>query len=837
MRASALLLLLPLVLLGCPTDPDKDDTAPPEGDTDTDTDADSDTDADGDTDADTDADSDTDADTDIDGWTPGPALPDCTPQDGDGDLVALVGVVLAPEGPIAGSVVYSRSSGVIDCVGEGCDHSGAEVVCTEGVISPGLVDPHNHLQYNLIGVWQHDELFVDRYDWQGDGAYWDYREAYDEVSDSYNCEVMKWAELRELVSGTTAAIGAYGGTCIDTLIRNLDEDSASHGIAGYESYYTASNVTSKFEDADDGARYTGYLESGYYGSVLAHVAEGVEGTTTAEIDHMFDIGLAGPGVGFIHATDATTGQLARMVVEGTTIVWSPRSNLDLYAWTTPVDVAQRLGVPVTVSMDWTWSGEANPARESSCAWDWYGSRGFDISDQRVWEQITTDAARAVGLDGVLGTLAEDTLADIAVYAYDEAPYRAVIRSEATDVWLTVIDGDALYGKPELVEPLSSLIDWCETVDACGTERSICVQSSSSGEDSQTYAELESTLAQALDAVSMPSELAYAKELFPVFICEDTDTRDDCDLGEPSDGDADGDGVDDAEDLCPDSWDPKQLDWDGDGIGDACDPCPLAPELQSCEHDPEDIDGDGLANDVDDCPYNHDPKQQDRDGDDKGDACDPCPDDHNPGDQGCPMSFRQLSDESDPAHPAEGSQVSVEGVVVTALTSSGFYAQDPNEADYGGCYIYLDATPTVSEGDVVTVAGEYMEYYGLCEVAYADVTVTGSADLPDPVVVSACDIATGGADGERYESMLVRVESVTVTSSNPDGSSDYGELEVEGCLRVDDQIFDGLAEPDETGWSYRDLGQVYTFIQGPLHYGYSNFKLEPRRAEDLELSAP
>ncbi len=51
--------LIPLAILaiGC-GDPEKDDTAPPEGDTDTDTDADSDTDADGDTDADTDADTD-----------------------------------------------------------------------------------------------------------------------------------------------------------------------------------------------------------------------------------------------------------------------------------------------------------------------------------------------------------------------------------------------------------------------------------------------------------------------------------------------------------------------------------------------------------------------------------------------------------------------------------------------------------------------------------------------------------------------------------------------------------------------------------------------------------
>ena len=49
-------------------------------------------------------------------------------------------------------------------------------------------------------------------------------------------------------------------------------------------------------------------------------------------------------------------------------------------------------------------------------------------------------------------------------------------------------------------------------------------------------------------------------------------------------DTDGDGVNDAEDNCPDISNADQSDMDGDGLGDACD---------------DDIDGDGVAN-TDDC---------------------------------------------------------------------------------------------------------------------------------------------------------------------------------------------------------------------------------------------
>lgn len=769
-----------------------------------------------------------------DAWTSGPALPACTAQTGAGDLVALSGVVLGPDGAAAGLVVYSRSSGEITCVGAECDTTDADVVCTEGVISPGLIDAHDHLQYNVLAPWQHDGLYNTRYEWRSDGDYWDYRAAYDGIESEMTCEIMKWAELRELVSGVTAAVGSSDdGDCIDVAVRNLDESEEFSGIEDYSLYYSASTVTDKYEEGD-GEDWADKIASGEYEAVENHVAEGANGDARAEIDFMFSVGMEGPGHIYVHASDATTSQLARFSEKGTTIAWSPRSNLDLYASTTAGDVALRMNVPVIIGPDWTWSGSANMTEELACAQEFLSARGNwgddGVSDRDLWAMATERSATALGLEGTLGSLRAGARADISVYPYSEQPYRAVIQAGPQDVSLVVLQGHALYGQPTLVSALASNPDWCETVNVCddaSAERLVCLRTSDSGVDAQTLSEVQSALIEGLASTEMPEDLAYAAELLGLWTCEPT--RGTCDPGTPASGDGDGDGVADSGDLCVGAWDPLQDDQDNDGVGDVCDPCPLVPDSSDCRMDAEDIDDDGVQTDVDLCPYLYDPDQSDADADGTGDACDRCPDYANPDDGSCPVTIDVLSDESHPDHPGQLTEWMVTGLVVTAVRDgSGYYAQDPVLTEYGGVFVYDGGDATVAVGDMVDVTGTYQDYYGLIELSDAVTDITGSAALPDPITVSdPCSVGTGGADAERYEAMLVHVDDVSVTNANPDDPDDYNEFEVAGCLRVDDLLWSA----DET-WLDRTVGVSYTGLTGVLTYTYENNKLLPRSSDDV-----
>jgi DNA/RNA endonuclease YhcR with UshA esterase domain len=187
---------------------------------------------------------------------------------------------------------------------------------------------------------------------------------------------------------------------------------------------------------------------------------------------------------------------------------------------------------------------------------------------------------------------------------------------------------------------------------------------------------------------------------------------------------------------------------------------------------------------------------------------------------------------------EGTGVIIEGVIASSgftwsnTQSASFFVQEPEGGPFSGIQVFVqDKTGmAIAAGDELTVAGTYVEYFGMSQITVPDssgVTKLGSGPAPTPeVIADPASIATGGALAQDYQGVLVRVQNVTVIDDNPDAPMDFGEFVVTGNLRVDDMFF-AFAD-----WNKPAIGTQYASITGPLVYSFSNFKLEPRNAGDL-----
>ncbi|RKG60846.1 DUF4215 domain-containing protein [Corallococcus sp. AB011P] len=563
----------------------------------------------------------------------------------------FTGIVLKDGQTLVGGQVLVDAQGVITC--SECDCSKAAgaaeatvVTCPTGVISPGLINPHDHITYpNAPLASTSVERYEHRHDWRTG------KNNHTELANKANskADAIRWSELRQVMAGTTAIAGAGGQA---GFLRNMDT-GGSAGIANQEGLGMPYADSDTFPLGDtggstlsDGCSYSSFPSSATITSrtsaYLPHIAEGIAATAQNEFRCLSTGGgnVLFPRSSIIHGVGLTAREISEMAAHGTGLVWSPRSNISLYGDTAMVTAYKRLGVSISLGTDWIRSGSMNLLRELACA-DHLNTTRYakTFTDEDLWRMVTANAADAVDIYERVGRIAPGKVADLAIFrvgANAASPFRAVITAQPADVVLTVRGGKPLYGDQALVDGLKGT-DACDALDVCGTPKAACVKS----EIGKTLAEFQGS--------------TDTQGLYPLFACGTPENEPTCEpsrsavnttfpvaavngstvyTGVASAADADADGIEDAVDNCPTIFNPvrpmdngRQMDTDGDGVGDACDPCPLEAGTTACQaFRGEDDDHDGVPTWKDNCPFVANADQKDTDGDGKGDLCDGCPND-------------------------------------------------------------------------------------------------------------------------------------------------------------------------------------------------------------------
>ncbi|MBK8255401.1 MAG: thrombospondin type 3 repeat-containing protein [Polyangiaceae bacterium] len=782
--------------------------------------------------------------------------------------VILRGTLLLPDQVMHKGEVFIAGDGKIACTACDCSTTpGADKAtvmnCANGVITPSLINPHDHITFAQNAPKAHlDSMgnpsrYDHRHEWRmGAGV----NKPKITAPGGATAADVRVAELRFVMSGATIAASAGGQA---GLLRNLDANGLGEGVALDVNSDTfplndSSGVTdtNASDGCDYGASPTTATEIAQDEAYLPHISEGVNDEahteflcTSTQPPPTGAHDIIQPKTAIIHAVGLSAVDVAKIRTDTAKVIWSPRSNVDLYGNTAQITLLDYLGVPIALGTDWLPSGSMNALRELQCA-DELNSQfyGGHFTDKQLWQMVTTNGALALGVESVLGLMKVGYWGDVAVFnGKNNKDYRAVISATMGEVVLVLRGGEPLYGDSAVVEAIRP---GCEPIAVCTYDKRACVAADVGGN------------------VTLASLVTAAQGTYPLFFCPSANDPVGVPTNEPScipyrpgeyngpvgGTDDDGDGVDNAADNCAAVFNPKrpmddaQPNDDGDMLGDACDPCPLDANNACAVTDANDLDNDTWLNGYDNCPYKANSSQTDTDGDGHGDLCDKCPMVPNPGLDPCPavpISIKAVRDPSDPQHPAIGDTVTVTDVYVTAVrpkmgTSQGFYIQDTSLTPFSGVFVFTAGTsPTVQVGNKVSITGVYDEFFDLSELKTPTVTVTDmGTTLPfQPIAIAdPSTIATGGAMAEGYESMLLKLGAVSVVNGNADGAfmgmPDFDEFVVTGNLRIDDLIFDNQANMGLN--NICDVGKAFMSITGVHAYSFSNFKLEPRNAADFVL---
>jgi 5-methylthioadenosine/S-adenosylhomocysteine deaminase len=371
---------------------------------------------------------------------------------------ALRGCVLTPERKLDdGYVVVDGRT--IESVGTK-KPEGVDVLATEGVIMPGLIDLHGHPEYNVFAAWEPPREYPNRYAWRGSKEYelivkepWRKLTA---APDSLLRELTRYAEVRALVGGVTAIQGAsakYPGKD-EALVRNVD-------LPIFGRHKARSVVDLDRVDAARRKSLRKQIDDKQVDAVYMHLAEGKPDNerSRGEFGDLVDANLLTEATVIIHGTALTDESLGDLKDAGGKLVWSPQSNLRLYGQTTPAAKALELGIPMGIGADWLPSGSQSLLAELSVArrtLERQGASGEQV-DRRLVRMVTSEAAEVAGLGDELGVLAKDRPADLLVLErrYDD-PWENVLAASPAWVELVAIGGDLTYGRADWVGRLADV---------------------------------------------------------------------------------------------------------------------------------------------------------------------------------------------------------------------------------------------------------------------------------------------------------------------------------------------------------------------------------------------
>jgi len=438
---------------------------------------------------------------------------------------------------------------------------------SDWVITPGLLNIHNHLAYNTAHIYRDLPLYQNTYQWRDEPYYDTHIQLPKRVLGSCSMDndevgvavdsgddrvelagiIGRFSEVKELAGATTSTQGSYFGISIHSgygqhLVRNVDGSNFGKKRISQDALGI---LVSSFDPRTLVAR----MDAGKLDAWMVHLAEGTDQESSDEFECLAAMGLLRRETAIIHGTALTDDQLRRMGEVGAKLIASPLDNLMYYGTTPDLPAAWRHGVNVSLGTDWSPAGSKNLLSELKVV-DQLNKQVWNsfFSNRDILQMVTTNPADAIGWTNNTGRVKVGLAADLAVFRRRwGGAYRSVIDATERDVRLVVVGGDPLFGDVDLMKQVKPG-DYEVLEAGCGFSKAVDVTTGNASvqHPDLTFAEIEATLDAALafdpdwlyphydpartggwsrstfDSEmdrKYPYEMA-SRDLDPVFVCDD-----------------------------------------------------------------------------------------------------------------------------------------------------------------------------------------------------------------------------------------------------------------------------------------------------------------------------
>jgi cytosine/adenosine deaminase-related metal-dependent hydrolase len=302
------------------------------------------------------------------------------------------------------------------------------------LILPGLINAHDHLEFNLFPSLGHG-AYPNAKSWAEDIYRPDASPVKEHLALSKRTR-LAWGGLKNLLSGVTTV--AHHNPFEPTVFDASFPVNVVERFGWAHSLDFSPDLVERFRTTPEEWPF------------ILHAAEGVDEHARSEISRLDALGVLSERTVLVHAIGLDQPDLHLLRQRHSSLVWCPSSNVSTYGHTVAADVL-RSGLRVALGTDSALTAHVDLIDEIAIA-----ERTHELSWQELFEMVTRRSACVLRLTDGQGTIRDGGAADLVVVEdQSQSPAKALrqLRPE-----MVIVRGKIRLVSPRLREAISDLDD-------------------------------------------------------------------------------------------------------------------------------------------------------------------------------------------------------------------------------------------------------------------------------------------------------------------------------------------------------------------------------------------